>query len=119
VVRAPKAKAVAKAGAKSKGDKADGPKRAVTAFMFVTPRAGPQHPTPHTPSTRTPNPPTPHNRHFATANRAGIIAANPGVSFGEVGKLMGAAWKALDADGKKKYEDLAAKDKARYEAEKA
>jgi hypothetical protein len=41
------------------------------------------------------------------------------VSFGEVGKLMGAAWKALDADGKKKYEDLAAKDKARYEAEKA
>ena len=96
VVRAaPKAKGKAgakesKAAAKGKGAKADGPKRGVSAYMA-----------------------------FATEMRPSIKAANPSASFGELGKLMGAAWSAMDAAGKKKYEDIAAKDKARYEAEKA
>ena len=99
VERAPKAKAKAgketKAAAKGKGKggkaaKADGPKRGISAYMA-----------------------------FATEMRPSIKADNPSASFGELGKLMGAAWAKMDAGAKKKYEDIAAKDKARYEAEKA
>ncbi len=51
---------------------------------------------------------------FAKEKREGIKEANPDASFGELGKLVGAAFKALTADEKKKYEDLAAVDKERY-----
>ena len=102
VERAPKAKAKAaketkaakgkggKAAKAAKAAKADGPKRGISAYMA-----------------------------FATEMRPSIKAANPSASFGELGKLMGAAWAAMDAGAKKKYEDIAAKDKVRYESEKA
>lgn len=37
----------------------------------------------------------------------------------EVAKLVSVAWKGLDAEERKVWEDLAEKDKVRYEAEKA
>lgn len=42
-----------------------------------------------------------------------------GIAFGEVGKVLGAKWKELSEEGKKQYEDLAVKDKERYEKQKA
>lgn len=47
-------------------------------------------------------------------------AANPEAGVAELAKLMGAEWnKIKGTPDAKKYEDLAAKDKARYEKEKA
>ena len=46
--------------------------------------------------------------------------ANPGASVAELAKLMGAEWNKIKGTAAaKKYEDLAAKDKTRYEKEKA
>jgi len=71
--------------------KADGaPKRALSAYMF-----------------------------FSQDWRERIKTENPDAGFGEVGKLLGAKWKELDDTEKKPYVDLAQKDKARAEAEKA
>ena len=61
-------------GKKEKGDKADKPKRPPSAYM-----------------------------NFCKANRAGIIKANPKATFGEVGKLMGAAWGKLNDAAKAKH----------------
>lgn len=68
----------------------DAPKRSLSAYMF-----------------------------FANENRDVVRAENPGISFGQVGKLLGEKWKALDADEKSPYESKAAADKKRYEKEKA
>jgi hypothetical protein len=90
----PKRKAAEKSEAKSaKGSKSkakDGPKRALSAYMF-----------------------------FSQDWRERIKAENPDAGFGEVGKLLGAKWKELDDDEKKPYIELAAKDKIRAEEEKA
>merc|ERR1740117_2870585 len=61
-------------GKKEKGDKADKPKRPPSAYM-----------------------------NFCKANRAGIIKANPKATFGEVGKLTGAAWGKLNDAAKAKH----------------
>jgi hypothetical protein len=37
---------------------------------------------------------------FCTEKRAATKAANPGASFGELGKLLGAQWAALDEKGR-------------------
>ncbi|SJL08394.1 related to Non-histone chromosomal protein 6 [Armillaria ostoyae] len=74
------------------------PKRALSAYMF-----------------------------FSQDWRERIKNENPDAGFGEVGKLLGAKWKELDDEEKKAcyvppihpYVDLAAKDKARAEDEKA
>lgn len=68
----------------------DAPKRSLSAYMF-----------------------------FANENRDIVRAENPGISFGQVGKLLGEKWKALSADEKTPYETKAATDKKRYEKEKA
>ena len=57
--------------------------------------------------------------HFSNAKRAEVLAANPAMTFGEVGKATGELWRSLDADGKKPWEALAAKDKARFAEEEA
>jgi hypothetical protein len=81
----------AKASGKKGSKKAKGgPKRATTAFIL-----------------------------FSKDHRAKVVKANPEAAFGEVGKLLGEAWSNATAADKKKYEALAAKDKARYEKEKA
>ena len=43
---------------------------------------------------------------------------NPDIAFGEVGKVLGAKWKACTEKDKAKFEEMAAKDKGRYEKEK-
>jgi len=78
-----------KKGRKGK-KKPTGPKRAKSAFIY-----------------------------FTNENRDDVKRNNPGLSFGEVAKTLGKMWKALPQGQKKKYEDMAAKDKKRYEKEKA
>ena len=69
---------------------------------------------------------------FVQDHRARVIADNPDVSFGEVGKLLGAKWKELTPSEKKvslhlaelayadtqPYEDAAEKDKLRAAKDK-
>jgi len=55
--------------------------------------------------------------HFSKKMRPKIKEDNPAATFGELGKLLGAAWKGLPADEKKPYETAAEEDKQRYEKE--
>ena len=57
--------------------------------------------------------------HFSNAKRAEVIASNPGMAFGEVGRATGELWRGLDAEAKKPWEDAAARDKARFAEEEA
>ncbi|CCE86454.1 Piso0_004944 [Millerozyma farinosa CBS 7064] len=68
----------------------DAPKRSLSAYMF-----------------------------FANENRDIVRAENPGISFGQVGKLLGEKWKAMSSEDKTPYETKAEADKKRYEKEKA
>ncbi|KAG6809281.1 hypothetical protein H0H92_000832 [Tricholoma furcatifolium] len=72
----------------SRKEDPNGPKRALSAYMF-----------------------------FSQNWRDRIKAENPGVGFGEIGKLLGAKWKELSEEERKPYVEMAAKDKARAEAE--
>ncbi|CCK72326.1 high-mobility group nucleosome-binding protein KNAG_0J02470 [Huiozyma naganishii CBS 8797] len=65
------------------------PKRALSAYMF-----------------------------FANENRDIVRSENPDVTFGQIGRLLGERWKALDGEGREPYEAKAAADKKRYESEK-
>lgn len=56
---------------------------------------------------------------FANDERDKVRADNPGIAFGEIGKILGTKWKEMDAEKKKPYEEKAAQDKKRYEQEKA
>lgn len=66
------------------------PKRALSAYMF-----------------------------FANAERDDVRANNPGISFGQIGKLLGEKWKSMDAEERAPHEAKAEADKKRYELEKA
>lgn len=57
--------------------------------------------------------------HFSNAKRAEVLAANPGMAFGEVGRATGELWRGLDAESKKPWEEAAARDKARFAEEEA
>ncbi|GAA5930695.1 non-histone chromosomal protein 6 [Sporobolomyces koalae] len=57
--------------------------------------------------------------HFSQAKRAEVREENPDVSFGEIGRLLGAKWKEADAEERAPFEEKAKEDKARYEKEKA
>jgi len=54
---------------------------------------------------------------FMKEQRQRIVAENPGAKFGEIGKLVGEAFKALSEEEKRKYEVMAEKDKERYNQE--
>jgi hypothetical protein len=88
----PKA-AKGRAGKAEKGKRAkkdpNAPKRGLSAYMF-----------------------------FANEQRENVRDENPGVSFGQVGKLLGERWKALTEKQRAPYEAKAAADKKRYEDEK-
>ncbi|GJJ09375.1 Non-histone chromosomal protein 6 [Clathrus columnatus] len=86
--KATKKKAASEKKVTKKGK--DGPKRALSAYMF-----------------------------FSQDWRERIKAENPDAGFGEVGKLLGAKWKELDESEKKPYIEQAAQDRARAEREKA
>ncbi|KAL1892687.1 Non-histone chromosomal protein 6 [Ceratocystis pirilliformis] len=55
---------------------------------------------------------------FANEQRDNVREENPGISFGQVGKLLGERWKALNEKQRIPYESKAAADKKRYEDEK-
>lgn len=55
---------------------------------------------------------------FANEQRENVREENPGISFGQVGKLLGERWKALNEKQRTPYEAKAAADKKRYEDEK-
>ncbi|KAG2487533.1 hypothetical protein HYH03_013813 [Edaphochlamys debaryana] len=58
--------------------------------------------------------------YFSNTSRDKVKQENPGIAFGEVGKLLGERWKAMGAEEKAPFEEMAAKDKVRYaEAMKA
>ncbi|GAA5862053.1 hypothetical protein JCM3774_006153 [Rhodotorula dairenensis] len=56
---------------------------------------------------------------FSQDKRAEVKEEKPDVSFGEIGKILGAKWKEADENERKPYEDKAAAEKVRYEKEKA
>jgi non-histone chromosomal protein 6 len=56
---------------------------------------------------------------FANEQRENVREENPGISFGQVGKLLGERWKALNDKQRAPYEAKAVIDKKRYEDEKA
>lgn len=77
---------------KKKGAKKDpnAPKRALSSFMF-----------------------------FSKEMRSKIQEQNADASFGEIGKLIGEAWKNVSEEEKKKYEEMNKEDKERYEKDMA
>ncbi len=54
---------------------------------------------------------------FMNAKRAEVKLADPTLSFGAMTKKLTEMWKSLSDEERKTYEDLAAKDKARYQEE--
>lgn len=56
---------------------------------------------------------------FANDNRDIVRAENPGITFGQVGKLLGEKWKELTDEDKVPYQTKADADKKRYEVDKA
>ncbi|KAI4167848.1 MAG: hypothetical protein LQ343_006862 [Gyalolechia ehrenbergii] len=56
---------------------------------------------------------------FANDNRDTVREENPGITFGQVGKVLGEKWKALNSKQREPYETKAKADKERYESEKA
>lgn len=56
---------------------------------------------------------------FANEQRENVRAENPGIAFGQVGKVLGERWKALSEKQRLPYEAKAVADKKRYEDEKA
>ncbi|KAJ4349893.1 Non-histone chromosomal protein 6 [Didymosphaeria variabile] len=55
---------------------------------------------------------------FANDQRDKVREENPGIKFGEVGKMLGEKWKTLSEKQRQPYEAKAAADKKRYEEEK-
>jgi hypothetical protein len=87
----PKAAKATRGKAEKKKSKKDpnAPKRGLSAYMF-----------------------------FANEQRDNVREENPGISFGQVGKILGERWKALNDKQRAPYEAKAAADKKRYEDEK-
>ena len=56
---------------------------------------------------------------FANEKRDDVRSENPGIAFGQVGKMLGERWKALSPTDREPYEAKAKADKERYDAEKA
>jgi len=56
---------------------------------------------------------------FANEQRENVREENPGISFGQVGKVLGERWKSLSESQRGPYEEKAKVDKKRYEDEKA
>uniref|UniRef100_A0A7S4IX46 HMG box domain-containing protein n=1 Tax=Odontella aurita TaxID=265563 RepID=A0A7S4IX46_9STRA len=55
--------------------------------------------------------------YFSNANRPKLQEQNPGVSFADLGRLVGKAWEGISASEKEKCEALSNADKARYKIE--
>ena len=55
---------------------------------------------------------------FVKDQRQDIVNANPGLSFAEVGRELGKAWKELTPKKRERYNNLSAKDKIRAQHQK-
>ena len=55
--------------------------------------------------------------HFLNERRESVRSENPEITFSELSKKLAAEWSALPEDEKSKYNEMAKKDKDRYEAE--
>ena len=56
---------------------------------------------------------------YAQDHREQVKRDNPDITFGQIGKVLGEQWKAMSDKEKVPYEAKAARDKQRYEQEKA
>jgi hypothetical protein len=56
---------------------------------------------------------------YSNEVRKGLMEKNPGMKITEIASLIGKEWKTLNEGQKKKYQDMAEKDKARFAKEKA
>lgn len=56
---------------------------------------------------------------FANEKRDMVRAENPGIAFGQIGKLLGEKWKSMGAEEREQYESKAEEAKKRYEIAKA
>jgi hypothetical protein len=74
---------------KKNAENAEKPKRALSAFMY-----------------------------YSKEQRDILKAKNPAISFQEMGKILGTAWKALSETEKAKYVDMSKADQERYANEK-
>jgi structure-specific recognition protein 1 len=83
--KSPKAKGKAKAKGKKAKKDPNAPKRPLSSYMI-----------------------------FAGENRGKLVEKTPGMSIGEIGKALGAEWKAMTAEEKVPYEDKAKEAKAAY-----
>ncbi|EEF45015.1 FACT complex subunit SSRP1 [Ricinus communis] len=54
---------------------------------------------------------------FSQMERENVKKSNPGIAFGDVGKILGDKWKKLSAEEKEPYEAKARADKKRYKEE--
>ena len=54
---------------------------------------------------------------FTNEMRPKVLAEYPGIKFVDLGKVLGERWRALNPDEKKRYEDMAASDKVRFQVE--
>merc|ERR1712232_1418707 len=54
---------------------------------------------------------------FTNEMRPKVLQEYPGIKFVELGKVLGERWRALTPQQKKRYEDLAAEDKVRFQLE--
>ena len=54
---------------------------------------------------------------FTNEMRPKVCAEYPGIKFVDLGKVLGERWRALTPEEKKRYEDMAAEDKIRFQME--
>lgn len=54
---------------------------------------------------------------FTNDMRPKVLQEFPGIKFVELGKVLGERWRALTPDEKKRYEDMAAQDKIRFQVQ--
>jgi len=54
---------------------------------------------------------------FTNVMRPQVLKEYPGIRFVELGKVMGVRWRALTPEEKRRFEDMAAEDKVRYQVE--
>jgi hypothetical protein len=54
---------------------------------------------------------------FSRLRRPQIIEDNPGIAFGATGKVLGEEWRTMNPETKKKFQDIEAADRLRYERE--
>lgn len=54
---------------------------------------------------------------FATERRPHALAENPGISFADVGRLLGARWAEMTAEEREPYERQVRIDRDRYDRE--